>query len=483
MALLALVGIPLGIAADLAQPVLPAAGLLALCSALALGLALPAGRAAYAPRIAAAALLGFAGLALAQWLAGAPRGLLGGHMPALAAWQDEVLQTRPPPPWDAARLRAALAQPGARPRPAPASSDEYLFNALLLDARGDRAGAAAALAESLRLAPQPRPDALLLLEALRFWPQARELLAELKVAPEAAALLEARSLPDPQARLAALEALLGEAPDAPLLGLAALAQARIAAALPLGPTIANAARIAATVEAFSDEARFAAFAETFLDPLRALRLREGIEALDWTRELAARRLAVTPLVPPPGQNSLPMLLRIELPEPAQAVQIRQGEAWQPLPETPGDATPTLRMPRPFQPQELELRYLDREGQPSAPLSYAFDPVGILRRQAQRALQRQGPFALYQPGWTAPGQLNPLPIAGPFRAGLEAVEWRTDDEAAPRRVPVGVPDAALLEGDPPRILVEFAPPEEARLLVLTPIYADGEVGEPVPLQIR
>ncbi|WP_439596324.1 hypothetical protein [Falsiroseomonas sp.] len=483
LVLLALAG--LGVAADLAQPVLPAAGLLALGSALALGLSLLAGAAGLWPRLVAAALLGFAGLALAQQLAGGPRGLLGRHMPALAAWQDELLQTEPPPPWEADRLRAALAAPGAQPRPAPASADEFLFNALLLDARGDRAGAAAALAESLRRAPRPRPDALLLLEALRGWPQSRGLLAEVPLPPEAAALLEARAMADPQARVAALEALPDEqAGPEGLLGLAALAQARIAAALLEGPTIATAARIAAAVEAFADEARFAAFAAGFLDPSRALRLREGIEALGWTREVAARRLAVTPLVPPAGQPGLPMLLRLDLPEAAQAVQIRQGEAWLPLPQEPLDAQPMLRMPRPFQPQGLELRYLDREGRPSEPLAYAFDPVAILRRQAQRALQRQGPFALYQPGWTAPGQLNPLPIAGAFRAGLEAVEWRTDEEATPRLVPVGVPDAALLEGDPPRILVEFAtPPETARLLVLTPIYADGEVGEPVPLPIR
>jgi len=468
-------GLLLGLAADLAQPVLPLAGLLALGLALLWALTLARQTQRAAGRVAGL-LLGLAGIAAAQ-IGAEPRGLLATHLPAVAVWQAAALHLPPPPPWPEDRLRAALAAPQPRPRPYPASSDEHLFNALALDARGDRRGAATALVLALEA---PRPDALLLHAALMGWPDARSILETSPLPPEAATLLAALRLSDAAARVAALEAMGSGGPDA-LIRLAALAHARIAATLPAGPTVAEAARIAPAVEAFADDARFAAFEARFLDPARARLLRQGVTALDWVREVAARRLTVTTLAPPPGLPDQPILLRLALPEPARAVQLRQGEAWVEVPRE--DGVPTLRLQRPFAPQSLVLRYLDRDGVAAAELVHDFDPAAAIRAQAQQALRRQGPFALYQPGWTAPGQVNPLPISGALRAGLRAIEWWTEIEPTPRRVPVGVPDAVLLAGDAPRIVVEITPPEEARLLGLAAIYADGSRGEPVTQPIR
>ncbi|MDP3418880.1 hypothetical protein [Falsiroseomonas sp.] len=477
------VGLLLGLAADPAQPVLPLAGLLALGLALGLALALAA-RAQRAAGMVAGLLLGLAGIAAAQISADGPRGLLATHVPPVAIWQAAALGLPPPPPWPEDRLRAALDAPHPRPLPYPASSDEYLFNALALDARGDRQGAATALLAALARRETPRPDALLLHAALNGWADARRILDTAPLPPDAGTLLAALRLPGAPARVAALDAILAgssaSGPDA-LLALAALAHARIAATLPEGPTVAEAARIAPAVEAFADEARFTAFADQFLDPHRARLLRQGVLALDWVRDVASRRLTVTTLVPPPGLPGQPILLRLGLPEPARAVQLRQGEAW--VEVSREDGVPTLRLPRPFAPQRLVLRYLDRDGVAAAELVHDFDPASAIRAQAQQALRRQGPFALYQPGWTAPGQVNPLPIAGALRAGLRAIEWWTEIEPVPRRVPVEVPDAVLLAGDTPRILVEITPPEAARLLGLAAIYADGSRGEPVIQPIR
>ncbi|MGX9963277.1 hypothetical protein ACVFYP_08130 [Roseomonas sp. F4] len=458
-ALLGMVALALALAADLAQPVAPLAAWLALALTVLLGLAVPLRR--VLPRLAQAVALLlplFAGLALAEAVLAGPRGMLAGLVPALAQWQDRHLGTPPDPPWEAPRLRAALMRRDAPLRPYPASADEFLLNALLRDARHDRAGAAAELVEALRRAPEPRPDARLLHQALMGWPQSRPTL-------EAAAL----SLP--------------VLPAEDLLAQAEWAHAQIAATLPLGPTIAIAARIAPVVEAFADDARFAALAERFLDPRRALALRQGVATLDWVREVAARRLSVATAMPPPGQPAQPLLIRITVPEPAQAVQLWDGADWVAVPQMADDPAPTLRQPRPFQPQTLRLRYLDRDGQASAEVEATIDPVAAIRAAARQALQRQGAFALYQPGFLSPGQLNPLPLAGRLRAALTAITWRAEPGGDAVTVPVGVPDEALLAGDPPRILIEFTVPEEARLLHLTAHLAEGgEIG-PVVLPIR
>jgi hypothetical protein len=463
----------LALLADLLEPVLPALRLLALLAAAGFGLALagPARRA----RTAAWLALLLSALALLQAVAAGPRGLLGGHLVVVGRLQDRLLHLAPQP-WDAERLRVALMDRAARPRPAPASADEALFNALLLQSRRDAAAAAAALAESLRLDPAPRPDAPLLAAGLIRRGAAPALPREL------APLARALALPDAAARVAALDPLVAAEPDN-LVAAAALAHARIAASLPQGPTIAEAGRIAAALAAFDDPERVAAFEASFLDRRRAAALRQGVAALDWVRALAAQRLEVAALMPPAGLPDQPALLRLAAPEPAGAVQLwREGE-WTVVEAGPGDDLPTLRPPRPFRAATLRLRYLDRDGIASAEVAYRFDPVAALRAQAQRSLARQGPFALYQPGWIEPGRLNPLPIPGHLRAGLAAVEWRSDAESMPRRSPVGVADAALLAGDPARILVEFAVPEAARILVLRAILADGTEAEAVELAIR
>jgi hypothetical protein len=484
--------------ADLLEPVLPALRLLALLAAAGFGLALalPVGWA----RGMAVLAIGLGGLALLQALAAQPngllaaeprglvaaeprglvaaepRGLLAGRMEVVARLQDRLLRL-PPRPWDADRLRAALALPGAAPRPAPATADEALFNALLLHARRDRAAAAAALAEALRLDPAPRPDALLLHVDL-----ARQGTATPGLPAPLAALLHALALPEAAARAAALVPLVVAEPE-DLVAAAALAHARIEAALPRGLTIAEAGAIAAALAPFADPERRAAFEASFLDPRRAAALRQGVAALDWVRDLAGQRLQVEALLPPPGLPDQPALLRLAAPEPARAVQVRRGGGWVTVEAGPADALPTLRLPRPFRPGTIRLRYLDRDGTASAEIAYGFDPAAELRLQARRSLARQGPFALYQPGWLEAGRLNPLPIPGHLRSGLAAIEWRTDAEPMPRRSPVGVGEAELLAGDPARILVEFAVPETARLLVLRAILADGTEGEPAELAIR
>jgi hypothetical protein len=459
----------LALLADLLQPAFPALGLLALVSAAGFGVAVV--RPAAWARPAAWLAVGLGGLALMQTAAGQPRGVLAANLPELAMLQDRLLH-RVPPPWDADRLRAALVQPGSKPRPAAASADEALFNALLLHARQDAAGAGAALAEALRLDPAPRPDAVLLAaRIMRGQPQ--------EIVPPLARTL---ALAEPAARVAALEPLWAAEPD-DLLAAAALAQARIEASLPLGPTIAEAGRIAAALRAFDDPEAVAAFVTSFLDRRQAEALLQGLAALDWVREVAERRLEVSEALPPPGMPDQPALLRLAAPEPATAVQLRHGDAWVTVEQGPEDPVPTLRMPRPFRPATLRLRHVDRDGIASAETIHRFDPAAALRAQAQRALARQGPFALYQPGWLEPGRLNPLPIPGHLRAGLSTIEWRSDAEPDPRRSPVGVTDATLLAGDPARILVEFAVPETARLLVLRAILADGTEAEWTEMAIR
>jgi hypothetical protein len=463
----------LALLADLLEPAFPALRLLVLIAAAGFSLALagPARRA----RAAAWLVLGLSALVLLQAVAPGPRGLLGGHLEAVARLQDRLLHLAPQP-WDADRLRVALASRGTAPRPAPASADEALFNALLLQSRRDAAGAAAALAESLRLDPAPRPDAPLLAAELIRRGAAPALPRDL------APLAQALALPDPAARVAALEPLAAAEPDDLVAG-AALAHARIAASLPRGLTVAEAGRVAAALAAFDDPERVAAIQASFLDRRRAAALRQGVAALDWVRELAARRLEVATLMPPPGLPDQPALLRLAAPEPAGAVQLWQDGDWITVEAGPEDDLPTLRLPRPFSVTTLRLRYLDRDGVASDEVVHRFDPAAALRAQAQRSLARQGLFALYQPGWIEPGRLNPLPIPGHLRPGLAAVEWRSDAEPMPRRAPVGVGEAALLAGDPARILVDFAVPEAARILVLRAILADGTEAEAVELAIR
>jgi hypothetical protein len=467
----------LAMLADLLEPVVPALRLLALLAAAGFAIALV--RPARWARGAAWLALGFGALALVQAVADPPRGLLAGQVGRVSLWQQGLLHLAPRP-WDVDQLRATLARPDAAPRPAPASADEALFNALLLRARRDLPAAAAALGHALRLDPLPRPDALLLGAALPRPPGAEPLPPDLPVT--LAALLHALALREPAARVAALDPLVAAEPDN-LVAAAALAHARIAASLPQGPTIAEAGRIAAVLAAFDDAERVAAFEASFLDTRSAAALRQGLAALDWVREMAGRRLEVATLLPPPGLPDQPALLRLAAPEPATAVQLWQDAAWIGIEAGPEESLPTLRMPRPFRPVTLRLRYLDRDGVASAEVVHRFDPAAALRAQAQRSLGRQTAFALYQPGWIEPGRLNPLPIPGHLRAGLMAVEWRTDAEPTPRRFPVGVTDAALLAGDPARIQVEFAVSEAARLLVLRAILADGTEGEPVELAIR
>ncbi|NKC34242.1 hypothetical protein [Falsiroseomonas selenitidurans] len=493
LGVLALVG-GLAVPADLAEPALPALGLpmmglpamgwLALAAALALpaGLLLAALRPARLgrlPWLPARLVPLLALLALAQILAGGPRGLLGAHLPEVAGLQESLLHV-PPSPWPAERLRAALAERRPVPRPRPASADEALYNALVLARHGQARAAASALADSLRLPGRPRPDALLLLEALRDMAETRAPLAAVTLPPDQAALLAALEQPEAPDRAAALAALAEMPPAEAMIAEAALAHARIAASLPDGPTLAAAAQIAMALDGLLEEARFAAFADAFLDPGRALRLRQGLEALGWTREVAARRPSVALLAPPPGDPG-PIRLRVLPPEPARAVQWWQDGAWVALPE--GPAGPELALPRPFHPAMLRFRHLDRDGVPGPPVEHAFDPAAAIRQAAQRALQAQGPFGLYQPGWLEPGRLNPLPLAGRLLPGLSAIEWRSDADLAPRRIEVAPRDDAVLAADPPRLQVEFPVPEAARLLVLVAVYADGSRGEPVELPIR
>ena len=157
----------LGVVGDLATPFFPAMPILALLALLALGGGFLAARrrpeAAWPHGVltfAAILVLGF-GLGSALQLAiGASRGLLVAAFDDLAALQDAMV--RPPfsTPEQIDALRDALANPEAPLRPRPASADEFLYNAILLRARDEPVQSAIAVAESLRRAPDPRPDAL-----------------------------------------------------------------------------------------------------------------------------------------------------------------------------------------------------------------------------------------------------------------------------------------------------------------------------------
>lgn len=494
----------LGSAGDLAAPIAPVLPMLAL-SALALMVA-----AAVLIRRRPAALwphglmtfaglltLGFGTLALVQRLPGHERGVLAARFDGPAAIQDALLGPPTGSPQETAELRAALAQPDAPLRPRANSADEFLYNALLLRARDQPLPAAQALAEALRRAPDPRPDALLLHAGLMATDIAavRQVLEPVPagLAPAARAHLAAMQLP-PGPRAAALAELLDEHPEA-LLAAAELARALVAASLPQGPTIATAQRITDALDMLDDPDRAEPFAARFLDPAGPARLGQELAEFGWVRDLATRRITAAALAPPPGMPNAPILIRITPPEPATGVQyIRgqdsQGDIWADVPQRTADTrdgardpVPTLRLVRPHVPQEMRFRYLDRDGVLSEPVSWQFDPAQAIREAAQRALARQGPFALYQPGRIAPGRLNPLPIAGHFRAGLIAIEWHTDVERRPRNVPVGVPDEVILAGDVQRAIVEFAVPQGARSLFLAAVFADGSRSPLIEMAIR
>ncbi|MGG5810056.1 hypothetical protein [Falsiroseomonas sp. CW058] len=494
----------LGAAGDIAAPLLPAVPILLALSLLGLGAGLVLARrrpGAGWPRglsgACAILALGFGLLAALQHLAGTGRGFLAARFDAPAALQDALIGPSPGTPREAAELRAALALPDASLRPRPASADEFLYNALLLRARDEPVRAALSLAEALRRAPEPRPDAMLLQAGLLAGglPAVREALSDppASLSPSARAHLAALALP-PAGRAAALAELLAREPDRLLLA-ADLARALLAASLPQGPTIATARRIAAALDLMEDADRAEPFAAAFLDPAGPARLGQELADLAWVRDVATRRLGVAALAPPPGMPNAPILVRVTPPEPATAVQFlrtvdAQGEVWADIPqrtddtrEAARDPVPTLRLMRPHRVQPMRFRYLDRDGVASDPVEWTFDPAQAMRDAAQRALQRQGAFALYQPGRVARDRLNPLPIAGQFRAGLAAVEWFTDADGRPRSVAVGIPDEAVLAGEAQRTLVEFSVPQGARTLFLAAVYADGSRSAVAELPIR
>jgi hypothetical protein len=494
----------LGALGDVANPLLPVLPMLALGTGAGLAVALLLARrqpeAAWTATVlplGAVLFAGFGTLALVQLLSGHPRGLLARHFDAPAALQDALIGIPPSTPRETAELRGALAQAEPAPRSRPASADEFLFNALLLRSRDEPLRAALALAEALRRGPDPRPDALLLHAGLLGTgiPAVLEALAEPPpgLSPVAKAHLAAMRLP-PSQRAAALAALVEAHPEW-LLGAAEYARAAIAAALPEGPTVAAARRIAAALDRFEDRDLAEPFAARFLDPAKAERLATELRGLAWVRDVAARRISVAALAPPPGMPNAPILVRVTPPEAARSVQFlrgqdAQGELWAEVPqrtddtrEAARDPVPTLRLMRPHRAAEMRFRYADRNGEVSEPVTWRFDPVLAMREAAQRALQRQGPFALYQPGRVAPGRLNALPIAGHFRAGLTAIEWFTDAERQPRSVRVGIADEAVMGGDPGRATVEFAVPPNARSLFLAAIYADGTRSTLTELPIR
>ena len=488
----------LGLAADLLEAAFPVTRFLVATSCVILlgGLALarlrpdagwPHGVLTFATLL----LLGFGLLAATQRVIGSQRGVLGAASSRIAAWQDGLFSAPVRAAAAADVLRAALDDPAAPLLQRPVSADEFLFNAILLSGRDRPVDAARALAESLRRAADPRPDALLLHDLLVAGnlPGVMDALATLpeNLASGARAHVEAMRLPDGPERRAALTAILDADPEALVAG-AALARSLLAASLPHGPTVTTAGRIAALVGAFEDEEVLPGFAARFLQPSAAARLQAEMVALAWTRDVAARRLAITVQAPPPGQPNAPMLLRLTPPEPATSVQFLRGSdadgpLWAEVAQRQGDPVPTLRIPRPWRPREMQFRYLDREGVTVEALTHAFDPATAIRDQAQRLLQRQGPFGLYAPGRLAGGRLNNFAIAGHLRAGLIAVEWATDVERRPRVVPVGVPDEVLLAGDPPRAVVEFQAPANARQLILTAVYADGSRSSTLELPIR
>jgi len=481
----------LGAAADLATPFLAALQILFGLALLGLGAGFLAARrrpeAAWPHGVLTFAAILAAGYGLGtalQLATGAPRGLLVAAYDDLAAIQEAFIDHKPGSPEALDGLRDALAKADAQLRPRPASADEFLYNATLLRLRDEPVLSAQALVRSLRLQPAPRPDALLLLAGLAPMdlPGVREALAGLPadLSPAARAYLAAMRDPAPASRAAALTLLLAQDGEN-LLAAAALAQAHIAAALPQGPTIATAARIAAIVDAFDDPDRAQPFEARFLNPATARTLAAEVAALAWTREVAQRRLTIAALAPPPGLPNAPILLRVTAPEPATAVQFlrsndAEGEVWANVAQRntaqERDPVPTLRMMRPWRNQEIRFRYLDRDGVASEPVAYAFEPAAAIREATQRQVQRQGLFALYQPGFAAPGRLNSMGIPGNLRAGLIAVEWYTDANRTPRNVPVGVPDEVILAGEVPRTVVEFQAPQGSRTLFLTAIYADG-----------
>lgn len=491
----------LGALADIANPLLPAVTILAVLAASALGAALllrwrrPGSIGPAVVPVLGLLLAGFGGLALLQRAADSPRGVLARHLDAPAALQDALLPVPASTPHRAEELRAALASGEAAPRTRPASADEFLYNAHLFASRGEPVRAARALAEALRREAEARPDALLLHTALLD--TGNRAVTELLVpppsglAPQARAYLAAMALPAAD-RAAALGALAAAHPDWPL-AVAAHARA-LAAASPDGPTVAQARRIAAALDAFEEPDLAEPFVATFLDRAAGERQVAELRGLAPLRAVAARRLTVAAQGPPPGMPNAPMLIRVTPPEPARSVQVlredAQGELWVEVPQriddprgSAGDPVPTLRLMRPWRAAEMRFRYLDREGVMSEPVAWRFEPAQPMREAAQRALQRQGPFALYQPGRIAPGRLNALPVAAHHRAGLSAIEWHTDAEPQPRTVPVGVSDEAVLAGEVARTTVEFTVPAAARVLFLTATYADGTRSPTAELAIR
>jgi hypothetical protein len=479
----------LGIPADLAAPLLPVLPILAGLAVLGLGAGFIAAR--RKPEAAwPHGVLTFMAILAIGWglgslgqLAAGPRGLVVAAFPDFGALQNAVMGHPPGSPEATESLRAALAGPDAPLRPRPVTADEFLYNAILLRERDEPVQSARALAEALRRG-SPRPDAVLLHGDLLATglPGVREHLEPLPEGLDEATrgYLEAMRLADPRARVAALTPLV-EADAEALLPAAALAEALVAASLPQGPTIAMARRIAGLIDLFGAEDVMAPFAERFLRPAQAERLANQMAALEWTREVATRRLSVSALAPPPGTANAPILLRVTPPEPATGIQFARpldGDAmvWAEVPQrTSGperDSVPTLRLPRPWRPQELLFRHIDRDGVPSEPARYAFDPATAIREAAQRQLQRQSIFALYQPGYVGAGRLNTLGIPGNLRAGLIAIEWHTELNRTPRNQPVGVPDEVILAGEVGRLVVELPVQAGSRTLFLVMVYADG-----------
>jgi hypothetical protein len=483
-AILAGLGVALlvGVPADLAQPLAPVlAGLALVAVAWAL-------RARRAFPLTIAGLLGLG--ALVQVLLPAPNGLVVRVFDDLAAIQQVVAPPPPPPeqPEDAETLRAMLAAPAeATPIPRPTTPDGFLANALLLAAQEERVLAARALAEALRGAPEPRPDAVLLHAGL-MGSGAPGVVEHLADPPEALsasarALLAARLLPGATARRDALAVLHAEAPSA--LTALFLAEALVAASLPQAPTIATAARIGALLDGLA-----AAPPPDFLDPAGAARFAEAVAGLEWVRGIATRRPVVLAVAPAPGDVVAPLLVRITPPEPATLVEWASspGAAWQPVPQRRGgpapDVVPTLRLERPWRKLTLLVRWTDREGVVSAPVTAVIDPAAALRLAAQRTIALQGAFTLYQPGVVAPpGRLNALGIPGHLRVGLRAVEWHSDADRRVRRHSVALPDDAVLSPEPPRVALDFQVPRGANSLFLVAVLADGTRLPPVEKPIR
>jgi hypothetical protein len=500
----AAIALLLGMLGDMLTPLLPLLPILALLSGGALAVALVMQRAGRGTRQmrpllpnGVALFAGLTAFSLVQLLDGSSRGVLARHFDGPALLQDAMMAPPAPTPRETAELRAALATADAPLRPRPATADEFLHNALLLHARAEPVRAARSLAEALRRDASPRPDALLLHAALMTTnlPGVQEHLAEPPAGldPLAQRQFAAMRLP-PAERAAALAALLSEHPDQ-MAAVIGFARASLAAALPEPPTVATARRIVAALRAFENPDLAQPFAARFLDPGAAERLAAELKDFAHLHEIAERRIAVAALAPPPGLPNAPMLLRITPPEAARAVQFLRthdaaGEVWADIPqrtddtrEAARDPVPTLRLMRPFRPAEFRFRYADRDGVVSEPMTWQFDPVPAVRETAQRALQRQGPFAHYQPGHLGANRLNALPIAAQFRPGLSAIEWFTDAERQVRVARIGIPDAAVLSGEPGRTTVEITAPPTARSLFLTAVYADGTRSPLTELAIR